>query len=347
MKKQDIVNLIKYHMEGNNEEFINTSFIIAKDFDKNGEENIASYLFEILSGDYSWSGQCMPENSSFDYLHKVENLVSNDALLLPECVIEEIKGIINVIGRNVGINKFLFEGIPGTGKTESAKTIAKLLNRDLYQVNFTELVDSKLGQTSKNIEEMFREINKIYYPEKSIILFDEIDTIALDRINDNDLREMGRATSTMLRGFDNLNKKITIIATTNLFKKFDKALTRRFDFIVNFDRYTKDDLVELALSIADTYIERFDAPSNKKLLKKILMGAPSLPNPAEIENLIKVSVAFSKAKTFNYLKSIYKSLYNKEIELTDLKDYTTREIEILLDMSKSTVSRKLKEVLDE
>ena len=60
---------------------------------------------------------------------------------------------------------------------------------------------------------------------------------------------MGRATSVILKEFDrltDLNKEIVIIATTNLFSSFDKALVRSFDAVINFDRYTKEDLIEVA-----------------------------------------------------------------------------------------------------
>lgn len=63
-------------------------------------------------------------------------------------------------------------------------------------------------------------------------MFDEIDALALDRTNSHDLREMGRATSTLLKGLDNLSSNAIIIATTNLFENFDKAMTRRFDYII-------------------------------------------------------------------------------------------------------------------
>ena len=95
------------------------------------------------------------------------------------------------------------------------------------------MIDSKLGQTNKNIASVFAEINMIPYSNKVVILFDEIDVIALDRVNRNDVREMGRVTSTILREFDrltDLNKEIVIIATTNLYSNFDKALIRRCIF---------------------------------------------------------------------------------------------------------------------
>lgn len=58
-------------------------------------------------------------------------------------------GMVNAISRNLGINKYLFQGAPGTGKTETAKQVARILNRDLYAVDFSAVIDSKLGQTQK------------------------------------------------------------------------------------------------------------------------------------------------------------------------------------------------------
>ena len=46
---------------------------------------------------------------------------------------------------------------------------------------------------------MFKEINSFINPEKVIVLFDEIDALALNRTSSNDLREMGRVTSTLLK----------------------------------------------------------------------------------------------------------------------------------------------------
>ena len=74
-----------------------------------------------------------------------------EPLNLPLVIVDDIKGMINAINHNVGINKFLFEGAPGSGKTEAAKHVARLLDRTLYYVDFDYLIDSKLGQTNKNI----------------------------------------------------------------------------------------------------------------------------------------------------------------------------------------------------
>ena len=274
-----------------------------------------------------------------------------EALNLPLEITEDIKGIINAVNHNVGINKFLFEGLPGSGKTEAAKNVARLLDRSLFRVDFENLIDSKLGQTNKNIIKVFKEINMIPNANKIVVLFDEIDVIALDRINSNDIREMGRVTSTILRELDrltDLNKEIVLIATTNLYSNFDKALIRRFDAVINFNRYSDEDLIEVAEYYFSSFIKNFKGTSkDTRLFKKILKTAPKLPYPGELKNIIKTSLAFSDVGSeYDYLKRLYNSLIGnldqKGINQLHEEGFTVREIEKLKGESKSAVSRKLK-----
>lgn len=102
---------------------------------------------------------------------------------------------------------------------------------------------------------LFDEISRLPYG-RVVVLFDEIDALVLDRVNKNDLREMGRVTSIFLKELDRLNDNIPIIATTNLIDSFDKALLRRFDAIVSFDRYSKDDLIAIADSLLTANLKR-------------------------------------------------------------------------------------------
>ena len=243
MKKQNVLNLIKYHVERNENSFRNEAIAIARYFDNIGDYQLSEYIMGLISESNLYS----PQSSDFEseFLKQVETR-SLEALNLPLEIAEDIKGIINAVNHNVGINKFLFEGLPGSGKTEAAKNVARLLDRSLFRVDFENLIDSKLGQTNKNIIEAFKEINMLPNANKIVILFDEIDVIALDRINSNDVREMGRATSTILRELDrltDLNKEIVLIATTNLYSNFDKALIRRFDAVINFNRYSDENLI--------------------------------------------------------------------------------------------------------
>lgn len=353
MKKQNVINLIKYHVEKNENAFRNESINIARSFDSIGDDQLAEYIMSLISQ----SNLYTPQGSDFEskYLKQLD-IRAMEPLNLPIEISDDIKGIINAVNYNIGINKFLFEGLPGSGKTEAAKHVARLLDRMLFYVDFENLIDSKLGQTNKNISGVFDEINKLPNSNKVVILFDEIDVIALDRINSNDVREMGRVTSTILRELDrltDLNKDIVIIATTNLYSNFDKALTRRFDAVINFNRYSKNDLIEVAEYYFSSFIKNFKGISkDTRLLKKILKTAENLPYPGELRNIIKTSLAFSDMNVeHDYLRRLYNNLIGN-LEQTDinqlyLKGFTVREIEKLKGESKSTVSRRLNREGDE
>ena len=343
MKKKNVLNLIKYYSEKNDEAFRNEAYEIAREFDETGDFQLSEYIMALLSNVNTF----IPQGQNYDlsFFTKIEP--NQASLPLPEKIKEDIIGIINAVGHNAGVNKFLFEGAPGTGKTETVKQLARILDRDLFSVEFDTVIDSKLGQTSKNISELFKEIQNLSHPEKIIILFDEIDSIALDRINKNDLREMGRATSAILKGLDTLNENIVFIATTNLYESFDKALIRRFDSVINFNRYEKEDLIEISDYRLNEAVDKFKfAGRNIKLFRKIMNLMTDIPYPGELKNLIKTSIAFSNPNDeYDYLKRLF-ALVNKNNNdnLKKLQDlgFTVREIEILTGISKSQVSREIK-----
>ena len=207
MKKRNVINLIKYYTEHNDIAFRDEAYEIANDFYSSGDRELAEYVMALLSSANTFVPQMSESDISF--VHKID--YSSEPLPLPELIKNDILGVVNAIGHNAGINKYLFYGVPGTGKTETVKQVARILNRELYMVDFDNLVDSKLGQTTKNIANLFAQLNSVAHPERLVILFDEIDAIALDRTNSNDLREMGRATSAVLKGLDGLNEQLVVI----------------------------------------------------------------------------------------------------------------------------------------
>jgi len=342
MRKKNILNLIKYYAEHNDAGFRNEAYIIAKLFDQAGDSQLAEYIMALLSG----ANTFVPQNNEYQssFFNKVS--LAGDSLPLPTSIMNDIIGVINSIRHHAGFNKFLFEGDPGTGKTETVKQIARILNRDLYSVDFDSVIDSKLGQTSKNIASVFQEIRALPNPEKAIIMFDEIDAIALDRINSNDLREMGRVTSSVLKRLDGLDGSIVLIATTNLFAQFDKALTRRFDAIINFNRYNKNELLDIAESILNDLLSQFKfARRNMRLFRKIISTMDKIPYPGELKNIIKTSVVFSDpTNEYAYLKKLYETVSGpSDIKTLQNQGFSVREIEILTSISKSQVARELQE----
>lgn len=351
MKKKNILNLIKYYTENNDQAFRDEAYEIASDFNRNGDYEIGEYILALLSNKNYFTPQSVSNNLASDFFRLIPE--SNESFNIPAEIGDNLTGIINAISYNQGINKFLFQGKPGSGKTESAKQLARILNRKLYSVDFNALIDSKLGQTSKNISSLFTEMNNLPFPEQTLFLFDEIDALALDRTDSRDLREMGRAVSTLLKEFDNMNSALVIIATTNLFENFDKALIRRFDNVVNFNCYSNSDLVTIAEDLLNETLKRFKIEGrNKRLANKIFSLPEQLPYPGDLKNIIRTSVAFSsKAEPYDYFRRLFNTLVKNtdECKLEDFKEYgfSLREIEVLTKVSKSNIARLLKEDKDE
>lgn len=344
MKKKNVLNLIKYHSEKNDNAFRNEAYEIARNFYDSGDDQLAEYIMALISSKNAFVPQLRDNDSAF--LKKVT--LSTEPLPLPNVIKNDIVGLVNAVNRNVGINKFLFEGYPGTGKTETVSQIARILERDLFVVDFSSIIDSRLGQTQKNMATLFDEINNISQPSKIIISFDEIDALALDRINNHDVREMGRATSSLLKGLDDLNDSVVLVATTNLYASFDKALIRRFDAVINFNRYTQEDLIGIAEIILDNLLLKFKiTEKNTKLFKKIIKLMDKIPYPGELKNLLKTSLAFSSPNhKYDYLIKLFENVkkdQNLDMKKLQKLGFTVREIEILTGVSKSQVSRELKE----
>ena len=339
MKKKNIINLIKAYSEKNDFAFRTEAINIANIFSANGDYQLANYIMSLITDADSF----VPQNYENNYKYLVKVKPSNKSLPLPKSISSDIIGIINAISKNIEMNKFLFYGAPGTGKTETAKHMSRILNRDLFKVDVELLIDSKLGQTAKNIAELFEEINSLVIPSKAIVLFDELDSLVLDRTNDNDVREMGRATSTFLRKLDEMNPSIVIIATTNLHGQMDKAIIRRFDSMIDFSRYSREDLIDLSVIVLESYFEKIPTLyRDNRLFKKIINCYNVIPYPAELINIIKTSIAFSDPNdNVDYMKRILKEAIQEEInsDLLINRGFTLREIEVLTGISKSQLSR--------
>lgn len=136
-------------------------------------------------------------------------------------------------------NKIFLSGHSGCGKTTTAKAIAAELNKNILILNLANFVSSRLGETGKNISEVFKKAAR----EKSVLFLDEFDSIGRLRDQDHkDSGEMKRLVNTLIQLIDELPGDVLLIAATNYSGVIDSALLRRFQVKLFYDLPTQEQL---------------------------------------------------------------------------------------------------------
>lgn len=175
-------------------------------------------------------------------------------------------------------NKILLYGSSGCGKTMTAKAIAQALEKNILILNLSNVICSRIGETSQNIKQIFDKASR----EKAVLFLDEFDQIGKARGNDDkDVGEMRRLVNTIIQLIDYFPNNALLICATNHPEIIDTALLRRFQLRINFEMPAK--------GVLDEYYN--------KLLSQF---------PRELQSIErKYNISFAEARdhTFTLVKS--------------------------------------------
>jgi SpoVK/Ycf46/Vps4 family AAA+-type ATPase len=137
--------------------------------------------------------------------------------------------------------RLLFHGAPGCGKTLAAAVLAGEMGLPLMTVRFDALFSRFLGATAVQLRAIFAEMPR----RPGVYLFDEFDSVAKARGDSQDVGEMNRVVTAFLQLVDADVSGSILVAATNHVELLDRAVFRRFDVIVPFDKPTRQQLVDL------------------------------------------------------------------------------------------------------
>lgn len=147
--------------------------------------------------------------------------------------------------------KLLFTGPPGTGKTMSAAVLATELKLPLYTIVLDSLITRFMGETAAKLRLIFDHIKQT----RAVYLFDEFDAIGTQRGAQNDVGEIRRVLNSFLLFVEQDNSESIVVAATNHPELLDKALYRRFDDIIRFEKPGKEQirkLIDYRLALFET-----------------------------------------------------------------------------------------------
>ncbi|KMQ68916.1 ATPase [Chryseobacterium sp. FH2] len=133
-------------------------------------------------------------------------------------------------------NKILLQGSSGCGKTMTAKAIANTLGKNIIILNLSNIVSSRIGETSQNIKMIFDKASR----ERSVLFLDELDQIGKARgSDDKDVGEMRRLVNTLIQLIDYYPENALLLCATNHPEIIDAALIRRFQLKINYEMPSK------------------------------------------------------------------------------------------------------------
>lgn len=129
------------------------------------------------------------------------------------------------------VDRILFCGPPGCGKTLTAEVIATELNMPLVTVRIDSVISSYLGETASSLRKVFEYISA----SPMVVLFDEFDALAKERSDLAEHGEIKRVVNAVLQMMDSYEGQSVMIAATNHETILDSAVWRRFEEVLFFE----------------------------------------------------------------------------------------------------------------
>ena len=133
------------------------------------------------------------------------------------------------------VNRLLFYGASGTGKTYLTKALSNYMKKDMIYVDIAQSLSE--DTVAKNISDIFYVAHKY---KNCIVFFDECDSVAWSRDSKNsDGGTIRRATNSIFQQLDQMDYDTVFVSCTNMLRRLDPAFERRFDMKFEFRRPDK------------------------------------------------------------------------------------------------------------
>ncbi|WP_456440685.1 AAA family ATPase [Psychroserpens sp.] len=222
------------------------------------------------------------------------------------------KDLYKAYGKKIGGGILLY-GPPGCGKTHIARATAGEINANFINIGINDILDMWLGNSEKNLHEIFENARK---SKPCVIFIDEIDALGANRndINKTAGRTVINQFLSELDGIDSDNDGILVLGATNAPWFIDPAFRRpgRFDriiFVAPPDAEARKSIFKIQLKDKPTEEINLDKLAHKSLeysgadikasidiaIEKKLTESfkDGIPKPITTKDLLK---AFSKMR---------------------------------------------------
>jgi len=245
-----LIALLKSHVEGDDERFFSVAMQMAAHEAKIGHGKLAEELRALV--DQAKARRGLPPKGSKKAVpigrprgelaellgvsypkNRLAEIVLDDHLEYQlKRVIREQRQAARLLTHGLTPRRrLLLVGPPGTGKTLTAAVLAGELSLPLFQVRLDGLITKYMGETAAKLRQVFDATDRT----RGVYFFDEFDAIGSQRGLANDVGEVRRILNSFLQMIEQDESHSMIVAATNHPEILDHALFRRFDDILHYD----------------------------------------------------------------------------------------------------------------
>ena len=221
---------------------------------------------------------------------------------------------------------YLALGVPGCGKTIIAEAIANKLNVPFIKLNMAKVLNSRVGESEKNIAKAFDMINA---NAPCVLLIDEIEKSlsGIASSNASDAGTMARIIGTILTGLNENDKGIFTIMTSNDVSQLPPELTRvgrldgiwyfsypneeeRFEIVkIHFSKVYKNNISKDVIRYAVEKTENFTGSEIEQLVKICCRKAYIRYMKDNNSNIIKCDIDNAAKEIVPIFKSSKEQMY--------------------------------------
>ena len=246
---QQLISLLKSHVEGDDEQFLTIALQAAASEARRGHGKVAVQLRELVDAARAnkdgVAGRkkvpvplAQPRGDLANLVAVQYADVRLSSMVLPDELEARLKRVILEQRqqhklRSHGLaprRKILLVGPPGSGKTMTAAALAGELHTPLFTVQLDGLMTKFMGETASKLRLVFSAMAET----KGVYFFDEFDAIGAKRAERNDVGEVRRILNSFLQFLEEDESDGLVVAATNHPELLDPALFRRFDDVIEY-----------------------------------------------------------------------------------------------------------------
>lgn len=243
---QQMLGLLKSHVEGDEDRFFDLALQLASAEEQKGHTKLADQLRQWVEAGRVATPRNLAPTPMARPKGELGSIIGTSYpdtrlidLILPDEVSGELQQVLLEFRQRDRLEerglrprqRLLLAGPPGTGKTMSAAALAGELRLPLYSVLLHGLISKYMGETATKLNTIFEAVRT----QRGVYLFDEIDALAASRGGENDVGEARRILNSFLQFLDQDTGPSIIVATTNIPDILDRAILRRFDLVLMYE----------------------------------------------------------------------------------------------------------------